>query len=161
MVAFGAYHFTLWATPRAVLVALKFKAKSELNTPFYNDVVTNHDRMVALPNPDFLYVALGYDLRKSDLILSGKMPDSTYYSLALYDTDTRNYFRVNDRQCPEKEYAYRLSTRDREQEDGIPVIVSPGPVGFLLIRILITEPSRVDYLKEIQRSFKVDRANGL
>jgi uncharacterized membrane protein len=156
MVAFGAYHFTLWATPRAVLVALKFKAKSELNTPFYNDVVTDRDRMVALPNPDFLYVALGYDIRNSDLILSGKMPDSTYYSMALYDTDTRNYFRVNDRQCPDRTFTYRLTKQGTESADGMPVIISPTPVGFLLIRILITDPSRVEYLREIQRSFKVE-----
>lgn len=156
LVAFAAYHLTLWATPRAVLVALKFKAKSELNTPFHNDVVSDLDRMVALPNPDFLYVAMGYDVRKSDLMLSGQMPDSTYFSIALYDTDTRNFFTVNDRQCPEREYRYRLSANGADGEDGIPVIGAPTSVGFLLIRILITDPSRVDYLKEIQRSFKVE-----
>lgn len=157
VVAFGAYHFTLWATPRAVLVALKFKAKSELNTPYYNDVVTDRDRMVALPNPDFLYVAMGYDIRSSDLILSGKMPDSTYYSMALYGTDTRNFFRVNDRQCPEKAFSYRLTRADVVSESAVQTIVSPTPVGFLLIRILIIDPSQVDHLKEIQRSFKAEQ----
>jgi uncharacterized membrane protein len=157
MVAYGAYYFTLWATPRAVLLSLKFKAKSELNTPFYNDVVTDRDRMVALPNPDFLYVAMGYDIRSSDLILSGKMPDSTYYSMALYDTDTRNYFRVNDRQCPDKAFNYRLTKQKTESEDRKPIIVASTPVGFLLIRILITDPSQVEYLKEIQQSFTVEK----
>jgi len=76
--------------------------------------------------------------------------------LALYDTDTRNYFRVNDRQCPDRTFTYRLTKQGTESADGMPVIVSPTPVGFLLIRILITDPSRVEYLREIQRSFKVE-----
>lgn len=153
--ALMAYHATLWFTPKAVLLALKFKAKGELNVPFYNDVVTDEDRFVALPNPDFLYVAMGYDIRSSDLMLSGRMPDSTYYSMAFYDLDTRNYFRVNDRQCPDKEFTYRL-TADDEKAGDKNVIASPTQVGFILIRILITDPDRIDYLREIQRSFKVE-----
>lgn len=157
MCAVLAYYFVLFATPRAVLLTLKMRSNGELNQPVYNGVISDNDRLVALPNPDFLYIAMGYDVRKGDLAITGLFPDTSYYSIALYDTDTRNYFIMSDRDTEQEDYKILLTTDKSHKLGGHQTVLAESSRGFLLIRILITDPSRVEYLQEIQHSFKAEK----
>ena len=156
--AVAGYFLTIYITPRYILLKIKFNSGSKMNMPVYSDVMTDKDRHVVMPNPDFLYVASGYNLWSGPIRITGKMPDSTYSSVAFYADNTLNYFIRNDRQTPDKEYSFIL-TRNEEDKTKYPneeVIVSPSEFGTILTRILIDKPENIEKLKEVQRRFKVE-----
>ncbi len=159
VIAVSAYFLTLVATPYAVLVLLKIKNGTAYNQPVYAEIVTEKERRVVLPNPDFLYIVMGYNLRKGPVKISGKMPEDSYYSVALYEPNTRNFYVKNDRDVPEKKYEFILATQKQQKDltaGETEIVESPKPVGALLVRILITDPSQIPYLKEIQKSFTIE-----
>jgi uncharacterized membrane protein len=156
--AVAGYFLTIFITPRYILLKIKFNSGSKMNVPVYSDMMTEKDRHVVMPNPDFLYVASGYNLLNGPIRISGKMPDSSYSSVSLYADNTLNYFIRNDRQTPDKKYSFIL-TRNEEDKTKYPneeVVVSPSEFGTILTRILIDKPENIERLKEVQQSFKVE-----
>ncbi|MCG3166995.1 MAG: hypothetical protein POELPBGB_02778 [Bacteroidia bacterium] len=157
----AGYFLTIFITPRYILLKIKFNSGSKMNVPVYSDIISDKDRHVVMPNPDFLYVASGYNLLNGPIRISGKMSDSTYSSVSFYADNTLNYYIRNDRQTPNKKYSFIL-TRDEEDKAKYPneeVIVSPSWLGTILTRTLIDRPENIEQLKEIQRSFKVEELN--
>lgn len=157
----AGYYLTIYLTPRYILLKIKFNSGSKMNVPVYSDVITDTDRHIVMPNPDFLYVASGYNLWKGPIRISGEMPDSTYSSVALYSDNTMNYYILNDRQTPEKRFNFIL-TRNKEDKtkySNEEVIVSPSAMGTILTRILIDKPENIDQLKEVQQSVKIEELN--
>lgn len=153
-----SYWCTLVATPYAILLAIKIGSKSTLNQPVYANVMTEKDRQVVMPNPDFLYVACGYDIRKSPIRITGIMPEDSYCSLALYTSNTLNFYIQNDRQTKNKKVDLLLVKKGEEanyKESNDKVIISPTKVGVMLVRILINDTSKLDYYKNIQRSYLI------
>ncbi len=53
-------------------------------------------RTVVMPNPDFVYSALFYDVREHDIVITGTLPDSTYGSLSFYDDRCQPYAVYNN-----------------------------------------------------------------
>ena len=158
LAAVAGYFLTIFITPRYILLKIKFNSGSKMNVPVYSDLMTDTHRHVVMPNPDFLYVACGYNLWKGPIRITGKMPDNTYSSVAFYSENTLNYYIKNDRQTPEKKYSFIL-TRDEEDKAKYPneeVVVSPSWLGTILTRTLIAKPENIEQLKEVQRSFKVE-----
>jgi len=125
-------------------------------------------RAVVMPNPDFAYVSMFYDLDKGPIYISGLMPDSTYWSVALYEANTNNYFVKNDQQFDTNELDVIITTQKHPltkdsrhlvgtlvpsyynfhliKEGLVPIgtelIKSPNEKGFLLIRVLSTKKSK-------------------
>lgn len=156
--AIAGYFLTIFITPRYILLKIKFNSGSKMNVPGYADVMTEKHRHVVMPNPDFLYVASGYNLWNGPIRVTGKMPDSTYSSVAFYADNTLNYYIRNDRQTPDKKYNFIL-TRNEEDKAKYPneeVIVSPSELGTIITRTLIDKPENIEQLKEVQHSFKVE-----
>lgn len=157
----AGYFATVWATPHYILLKIKFNSGSKMNVPAYSDVMTDKDRHVVMPNPDFLYVACGYNLWSGPIRVTGNMPDSTYSSVALYSDNTLNYYIKNDKQTADKKYSFIL-TRNEKDKASYPneeVIISPSGLGTILTRTLIDKPENIEKLKEVQRSFKVEEIN--
>lgn len=158
LAAIVGYYLTIYITPRYILLKIKFNSDSKMNVPVYSDVMSDKDRHVVMPNPDFLYVASGYNLWNGPIRISGKISDSTYSSVAFYSDNTLNYFIKNDKQTPNKKYSFIL-TKNEEDKTKFPneeVIVSPSWLGTILTRTLIDKPENVEHLKQVQRSFKVE-----
>jgi uncharacterized membrane protein len=153
------YWLAIIATPYVVLLKVKSGAQSSFNQPVYADLITDKDRHVVMPNPDFLYVVCGYDIRKSPVRITGMMPDSNYCSVALYSANTRNFYIRNDRQTPGKQVDFLLVKKgDEAKYAGTldEIVVSPSSIGVMLVRILVRDTSEVEYLKGMQRSWKVN-----
>lgn len=55
-----------------------------------------HMRTVVMPNPDFVYSALFYDVSEHDIVITGTLPDSTYGSLSFYDNRCQPYAVYNN-----------------------------------------------------------------
>jgi uncharacterized membrane protein len=53
-------------------------------------------RTVVMPNPDFVYSALFYDVSEHDIQISGTLPDSVYASLSFYDDRCQPYAVYNN-----------------------------------------------------------------
>lgn len=114
---------------------------------------TSKSRAVVKPNPDFAYVSTFYDLSDGSLHLTGPMPDSTYWSVALYEPNTNNFYVKNDLQFGTDELDIVIIDKSILKEqvdmpDDSEIIMSPRSKGFLLIRILGTERS-AEQRKEI------------
>lgn len=162
LAALPAYQVVVFLTPYAVQLKVKLSSRSEFNKPVYANIITEKDRYVPLPNPDFIYAAGGYDIRKTPVRITGAMPDGTYCSVALYASNTLNYFIQNDRQLPGKKVDILLVQEGDEMnydEKGAQVVFSPSSMGTMLVRILINDTSRIDYLKEIQKTFRMEVVN--
>lgn len=159
--AVAGYLLTVQATPYVILLAIKKGSGTTMNSPVYADIITDDHRQVVMPNPDFLYVACGYDIRKAPLRITGTMPEDSYCSVALYAANTLNFYIRNDRQTPGKEVDILLVKQGDEARyaDTHPkVVASPSSVGFMLVRILVRDTSEVGYLKGVQGSWKVESA---
>jgi uncharacterized membrane protein len=159
--AVAGYFLTVNITPRYILLKIKFNSGSKMNVPVYSNVMTDKDRHVVMPNPDFLYAASGYNLWSGAIRISGKMSESSYSSVALYSDNTLNYFIRNDKQTHDKKYSFIL-TRNEDDKAKYPddeVIVSPSGMGTILTRTLIDKPENIEEIKEVQRSFKVEEIN--
>ena len=87
-------------------------------------------RRVVMPNPDFVYSALFYDVNDKDISVSGVLPDSGYASVAFYDDRCQPYYIYNnlDRKRTGK-FNFRLSnaaprsTNDMQVKSGRGVII--------------------------------------
>jgi uncharacterized membrane protein len=53
-------------------------------------------RRVVMPNPDFVYSALFYDVTNKDITVAGIFPDSTYASVSFYDDRCQPYYVYNN-----------------------------------------------------------------
>lgn len=70
-------------------------------------------RRVVMPNPDFIYSALFYDVSEKELIVTGLLPDSTYGSIAFYDDRCQPYFVYNNLDTQRRgSFALTLSKED-------------------------------------------------
>jgi len=110
------------------------------------DIPNHKSRDVVMPNPDFLYSTIFYDLSEKDLNINANMPDSTYWSVSFYKPNTINWFVKNDQEFVTKNLDLTLTFNDSGSEN---VIKSPVKKGFMIIRILVE--------KKDQKSIKLYR----
>lgn len=110
-----------------------------------------NSRAVVMPNPDFAYISMFYDLKDGPVHVAGKMPDSTYWSVALYEPNTSNHYVKNDLQYGTSDLNIVVAPEgiNFNSIDGAEVIVSPTIEGFLLVRLLGTERTEEERKKII------------
>jgi uncharacterized membrane protein len=114
--------------------------------------MTSASRSVVRPSPDLLYSAASFDVSKAPLKISAQIPD-TYWSLSFYAANTDNFFVTNDRDLDSEKAEFLLvSPNAPVPESGhAKVVVAPTERGAVLIRLLITDESRVKELVRLQR----------
>lgn len=141
---FVAYHVTLFYFPNYVYSVFYKRAigqEPRLENKF--SILLSPDeesRMVVKPNPDFAYGSVFYNLEDGPIRILGEMPDSTYWSSALYKTNTINYYVKNDLQYATDELNLVLSV-DPMDDIFQELIIAPERSGFLLVRVLDTKKS--------------------
>lgn len=141
------YKLTIKYLPNVIYSRAKTKMitkrqikENELQTlPF----PTSDNRAVVKPNPDFAYASTFYDLSDGPIHLTGPMPDSTYWSLALYEPNTNNFYVKNDMQFGTDQLNVVIASASQKEvsEANAEVITSPTEKGFMLVRILGTTRS--------------------
>ncbi|RMG82229.1 MAG: DUF1254 domain-containing protein [Bacteroidetes bacterium] len=158
------YHLTIAVLPNVIYGVLHFKANQ--NHPDSDNQLTYHalpndqSRAVVMPNPDFLYVSSFYDLTEGPLRITGTLPDSTYWSLAFYQPNTLNWYIKNDLQFGTNQLDLLLATEDQDRTglEASEVALSPVRKGFLLFRILVTDPARLPEFEARQKSIRLTPA---
>ena len=102
LTTFFSYNLTIKYLPNFIYGVFHYKMKNDHNIndnelKFYN-LPNDKSKVVVMPNPDFLYVVSFYDIRNGPLNLTGKMPDSTYWSISFYKSNTINWYVKNDKE---------------------------------------------------------------
>ena len=102
--------------------------------------------MVVKPNPDFAYGSAFYDISTGPIRIQGSMPDSIYWSVALYQPNSINYYVKNDMQYGQSQFDLVLGESDPGIE-GTEYINAPTKEGFLLLRLLVVDKSPANLAK--------------
>jgi uncharacterized membrane protein len=150
----------VWAAPRVIMqVLLRATQASGLeahNQAAFPAPVTAASRSIVLPSPDLLYAVCSFDLRHGPVRVTANPQLPGYWSIALYASNSDNFFVLNDRQAQGKPVDLWLVSRDnsagqRAVPAGSQVVVTPSATGLLLMRVLtgdydaqkaVVEPAR-------------------
>ena len=150
----------VWAAPRLIMQVLMkgpaAQAMNMQNQAAFPPPVTAASRTVVMPSPDMLYSVCVFDVSASPLRVTANPQLKSYWSIALYGSNSDNFFVINDRNAGEKPVdLWLVSAGGNAQSKGVPagsqVVVAPSENGFLLMRVLtgnyvaeksVVEPAR-------------------
>jgi hypothetical protein len=105
-------------------------------------------RRVVMPNPDFVYSALFYDVNDKDISVSGVLPDSGYASVAFYDDRCQPYYVYNNLdQKRTGKFNFKLSKEAPQNTNDIKV---KSGKGVLICRYLLKGDSSYQRMKDYQ-----------
>lgn len=140
---FVGYQITLTFLPHAIYGKAKRTILSRpgnvINSLKTAPIIDANARVVVMPNPDFIYCTAFYDLSKGPLQLTGDMPDSTYWSVALYHPNTVNWYIKNDLDFGEGPLALTLQMTDEDKVQTAQNAYTQKSEGFMLVRVLVTD----------------------
>ena len=137
------------------------KINKPVNTIGTRGLPNGESRFVVKPNPDFLYATCFYDLKNGPMRLTGNMPDSTYWSVALYEPNTVNFYVKNDLEFNSNELDMVLTPPHVEgpkNDEDFEIVKSPNTEGLILFRILVTDnsPENVKKYQTYSKSIKIE-----
>lgn len=148
LVAIAVHVATVLALPRLIMMRT-MSAVTRLaaaNTMLYPPRPTARSRGVVRPSPDLLYSICIYDLAAANGALrvsTHDMPD-TYWSVSIFDTDTNNFYALNDRQAGNGTIDFLLVAQGGPpQNTRLPAVAAPTSRGIVLFRTLIDRENRL------------------
>ena len=136
----------VWFTPYLVMKVLMdgpiAQSMHMHNQAAFPPPVDAKVRTVVMPSPDLLYSVCVYDLAKGPVRISANPRLSSYWSIALYASNSDNFFVVNDQKAAGKAVNLLLvsgpgGTVPDTTSSGSQVVVSPSTKGLLLMRVLV------------------------
>jgi uncharacterized membrane protein len=149
LVAAAVHAATLLLLPRFVMLrtmAGMTKLAGAANTITHAPRATWRSRGVVRPSPDLLYSFCVYDLGAAGgavRVSAHDMPQS-YWSVSVFDTDTNNFYALNDRQSETGEADFILMPQARSAEAGrLPVVSAPTSRGIVLFRTLVNDEAHL------------------
>lgn len=128
------------------------RSGSEVNTLVHSTRVTVDSRHVVKPSPDLLYSICVYDVGEKPLRITAPVPD-TYWSISFYQTNTNNFYVINDRQAKSNPVDIVLVGPDMAvpRVENAQVVVAPTDKGVFLLRSLIKDEDKLGDLIKIQK----------
>jgi hypothetical protein len=105
-------------------------------------------RKVVMPNPDFIYSALFYDVNSHDITVSGYLPDSGYASVAFYDDRCQPYYVYNNLEPNHTgPFTFSLSSRLVKVIHGLHPLTNTG---VIICRYLLKSDTAFARIKNYQ-----------
>ena len=140
--------------PNILFAIAKQRSGKPLNTVIHAPATDAKLRKVVLPNPDFIYSAVFYDISDGDLHITAQFPDSSQYaSMAFYDTKTQPYFVMNNMESGKENVDIILSVTGK----GANIVHSPTSQGVVLMRFLVKDSSMATPTFKLQKLFRVEK----
>ena len=143
MVAAATHLLAVWALPRVIMWRLSSSAAPTERSGVFLPPVTDADqRRVVMPSPDLLYATCGFDLSQRPLRIRADPKTPHYWSIALYASNSDNFFVWNDRQAAGAPPDILLvgpqaEASARSEAPTARVVQAPTPRGLLLMRVLV------------------------
>jgi uncharacterized membrane protein len=127
----------IWATPHLIMhIAVTRVADGRFHELRHSPRANETSRQIVRPSPDLAYSACAFDLAEGPVKIQAA-PWSQYWSLALYASNTDNFWTGNDRAFPN---GAKIVLIGRGQTypagPGETVVESPSRRGIALIRRL-------------------------
>lgn len=138
----------VWAVPRIIMQVLMHSPAAQRmnmqNQAAYTPPVTAQSRQVVMPSPDLLYSVCVFDVRDGPVHVTAHPQLTNYWSIALYASNSDNFFVVNDRKAAGKPVDLWLvsegaNAQGKTVPEGSTVVVTPSTEGFLLMRVLTSD----------------------
>jgi uncharacterized membrane protein len=135
----------VWAAPRLIMQVLMngplAQTMNMRNQSAFPPPVTASSRTIVLPSPDMLYSVCVFDVSKGPVRISAHPALTSYWSIALYASNSDNFYVVNDRKAKGKPVDLWLVSEGANRDgQAVPpaseVVVAPSKQGFLLMRVL-------------------------
>ncbi|MDB2567310.1 DUF1254 domain-containing protein [Flavobacteriaceae bacterium] len=159
IISICTYNLTIHYIPNIVYAVFHYKIEKNQNIKDneikHFDIPSDQSRNVVMPNPDFLYSTIFYDLSEKDLNINANMPDSTYWSVSFYKPNTINWFVKNDQEFVTNNLDLTLTFNDSGSEN---VIKSPVKKGFMIIRILVEKKDQksIELYRTLQKNIVIN-----
>lgn len=139
----------VWALPRLIMARLSATASAAEKSGVYLPPMTDHhQRRIVMPSPDLLYATCAFDVGARPLVIRvdpRSAGHQAYWSIALYASNSDNFFVLNDRQAGEGPVQLVLRGADASAAAAPPgaiSVTSPSRRGLLLMRLLVADPAR-------------------
>lgn len=157
----GALHVLIvWLIPTAITYRFMRGLGKQVG---YNHAVapplpTDKSRSVVAPSPDLLYAACVFDVSAGPVRVSMR-PPKTYWSLALFDRNSDNFFRTNDGEQTGDSVDLILSQApaDADLHARFPSAIyaqTPHATGVMLARILVLDQANMQAERDAQASIR-------
>jgi uncharacterized membrane protein len=132
------------------------KRAGGFNAPLSTNLPNAASRDIVKPSPDLLYTACAFDISEGP-VLAGGTPSQAYWSMALYASNTDNFFVINDRQAQGGPTFVVISTarmRDRipAEHQSLKVVEPPSDKGIVLFRYLVLDQQDLAKAKVAQKT---------
>ncbi len=151
---------TVMAIPVVIMNQLLNKSFKDYawNTMVHSSVVTENSRTVVRPSPDLLYSVCKYDISERPLRITVPVPP-TYVSVACYDTNTDNFFHINDREVMNNQIELVLVKKGSSHPDAGSAVVVEAPTskGLVLVRMFIPSEDNLDDLIKVQKQARCEQ----
>jgi uncharacterized membrane protein len=107
---------------------------------------------VPMTSPNLLKSSCVFDVSEKPLRIKAAVPD-TYWSLSFYAMNTDNFYVINDEQVKSKRVDLVLvgPGRSYKKSGDEKVVMAPSKRGYIIIRMLITDPGRLPELMKVQK----------
>lgn len=152
----------VWLVPHAVMTIFMSRLVNQagINRIAAPPLPTDKSRAVVTPSPDLLYGSCVFDITQGPVRISMR-PPSSYWSLALFDTNTDNFFNLNATGVTGGIAEIILgSARDLATMKGdFPAarfVDPPHAKGVMLARILVLDKSNMAEAAAAQQSVRCD-----
>ena len=176
-IAVVVHYASVWALPRVMMWKLfqtltqSAGASEAPKQPILPPLADASARRVVMPNPDLLYGLCALDLARGPAIVRADPKLSSYWSIALYASNSDHFFVLNDREAGQRP-VHLLITAQRHSAaaaasvhpdaqtrsaslgamDEPRTIVAHSNQVLLLMRVLVEDPSRGTQALEAARS---------
>lgn len=147
--AVATHLLAVWALPRVIMARLAGSASTAEKSGVYLPPMTDHrQRRIVMPSPDLLYATCAFDLRERGLSIRAdprRAGHEGYWSIALYASNSDNFYVVNDRQAgdpPLHLVLRRAGDAATPLPAGATLVTSPSARGLLLMRVLVGDYAR-------------------
>jgi uncharacterized membrane protein len=142
-IAHFAFHIgTPYLIMSRVMSRIAMRA-GDYNAPISSNLPTAASRDIVKPSPDLLYTVCAFDIREGPVLVGGT-PSQAYWSMALYASNTDNFFVINDRQAEGRPAFIVIASaqmRDRipAEHKSLRVVEPPSDKGIVLFRYLVLD----------------------
>jgi uncharacterized membrane protein len=178
--ALASHVAALWAIPYAIMSTVMGRLSGEdgVNRIRHQERATHTSRTIVRPSPDLLYSICAFDIGKQPLLIVSGAPKDTYWSVALYASNTDNFYTINDAAAggaPVRLVLYSqaqiaggkaafeatLAAANRPELAGAIGVASPSATGLVLIRTLVNDEGKRPEIDAARRDARCEPVSAL